>query len=372
MGWGSMLLGYANDRVRKAIIEILDTGAVATLPYPLEMEVSRMLTEDFPSAEMVVFGKNGSDVCTVAARLARVYTEKRVILFCGYHGWQDFWVEQKRFGKTGVPERPMPLIHRFRFNDLDDFFRLYEMHKEDLAAVMLEPSGPWAGKDEGPASDADPAFLQALARAARKAGALLVFDEIVTGYRYPKGSVQKAKGVVPDLTCLGKALASGMPLSALVGRAHIFQGNLHKTRYGSTFQNEIYSIAAAKAAIGIYREEPVAEYVWNYGEKLREGIHAICTQLGIQAECKGPPFRMALTFQEQDIERLYMKRSLYYQELLKEGVMTYNGIMLPSYAHDEPALERTLSAIGNALDVVAIADRKNELDRYLEIPLLPF
>jgi glutamate-1-semialdehyde 2,1-aminomutase len=371
MGWGSTLLGYADDRIQKAIMEFLYTGAVATLPYPIEMEVSQMLTEDFPSAEMVVFGKNGSDVCTLAARLARAYTKKRVILYCGYHGWQDFWVEQMRFARTGVPERPMPLIHRFRFNDPDDFFRLYEMHKKDLAAVMIEPSGPWAGHEfEGPEPDADPAFLQALARAARKAGALLVFDEIVTGYRYPKGSVQKAKGVVPDLTCLGKALASGMPLSALVGRAHIFQQSFHKTHYVPTFKNEIYSIAAAKAAIGIYREEPVAEYVWNYGEKLREGIHAICAQLGIQAECKGPPFRMALIFQAQDVERLHMKRALYHQELLKEGVTTYNGIMLPSYAHDEPALERTLSAMGNALDVVATADRKNEIDRYLEIPPL--
>jgi glutamate-1-semialdehyde 2,1-aminomutase len=369
MGWGCALLGYAEERVQQAVREVLDSAAVVPFPHPLEIEVAHMLTEDIPCAEMVVFGKNGSDVCTVAARLARVFTGKKTILYSGYHGWQDFWAEQAGFAATGIPERPERLIHPFKFNDLSDFRRLFLRYRDDLAAVMLEPSGPGESV-QGPVQDADRDFLAAIAEATREAGALLIYDEIITGYRYPSGSAQRATGVIPDLTCLGKALSGGMPLSAMVGRAPIFQRSMHKTHYGPTFRGEIYSFAAAKAAIHIYRNEPVAEYVWDYGTRLQQGINRLCQQLGIAAACVGPPFRMALAFHEPDPERLRLKRTLYQQELLKAGVVTYNAVMLPSYAHDDCVLQATLGALRLALEKVLIAEREDAFHRYIEIPLL--
>ncbi len=369
MAWGSVILGYADDRIQKAIGDVLDMPPLTPFPGTLEMDVSRMLTEDIPCAEMVVFGKNGSDVCTVAARLARIHTGRKMILCCGYHGWQDFWVEADGFAVTGVPDRPEPLIRRFRFNDRDDFFRLFKRFKRDLAAVMLEPSGP-GESIQGPEQDVDVNFLGAIAEAARSVGALLVYDEIITGYRYPGGSVQKATGVTPDLTCLGKAIGSGMPLAALVGRAHIFERCMERTHYGPTFKGELYSFAAAKAAIGIYRSEPVAERVWEYGKKLKEEMNRLCAVTGVNAGCKGPPFRMAMIFNEKDPNRLKLARTLYIQELLKRGITTYNGIMLPSRAHDALALDRTVQAIGETLERVAHAHRRNDFERYLEIPLI--
>jgi glutamate-1-semialdehyde aminotransferase len=369
MGWGCSLLGYADERVQSAIRDVLETGAVAPFPYPLEMEVAQMLTEDFPCAEMVVFGKNGSDVCSVAARLARAYTGKHIILCSGYHGWQDFWVERMGFAVTGIPDRPQPLIHAFKFNDLHDFKRLYQIYRDDLAAVMLEPAGP-AQSIQGHFQDADPAFLTELAQITRATGALLIFDEIVTGYRYPSGSVQKAIGVTPDLTCLGKAIAAGMPLSALVGRAHIFQRSMAQTHYGPTFKGELYSFAAAKAAIRIYRTEPISEFVWNYGTRLQQGINALCGELEVEAQCMGPPFRMGLVFDEPDLEQLQLKRTLYHQELLKAGILTYNGIMLPSYAHHDGVLDETLEGIQRALKILMVATQNNSFHQLIEIPLL--
>ncbi len=369
MAWGSTILGYGDDRIQEAIGAVLEMPPLTPFPSCLEMDVARMLTEDIPCGEMVVFGKNGSDVCTVAARLARLHTGKRVILCSGYHGWQDFWVEAEGFGVTGVPDRPEPLIHRFRFNDRDDFFRLFNLFKGDLAAVMLEPSGP-GESIQGPEQDADKDFLATIAEAAQSVGALLVFDEIITGYRYPSGGVQKAFGIVPDLACLGKAIGSGMPLAALVGKSHIFEQCMERTHYGPTFKGEVYSLAAAKAAIQIYRAEPVAETIWNYGTRLKKEINRLCANIGVNASCKGPPFRMALIFQEADSDRLRLKRTLYVQELLKQGITTYNGIMLPSYAHDEAVMGETLEAMGETLERLAHAERQNNFERYLEIPLL--
>ena len=369
MGWGSALLGYNEPRVQRAIVEAMSCAPVVPLPHPLEVEVTRILIEDIPCAEMGIFGKNGSDVCTVAARCARVFTGRPIILFSGYHGWGDWWVEQAGFANTGVPERQRPLIHRFRFNDLADFTRLYDAHRHELAGVMLEPSGP-AESVGGPTQDADRDFLGALAAMTREAGALLIYDEIMTGFRYPGGSVQKATGVIPDLACFGKALGGGMPLSAFVGRAHILQRAMEHTHYGPTYRGEIYSLAAGRAALEIYRREPVADHVWRFGNHLREGVNALCTELGVAAALTGPPFRMGLAFDEPDPHRFSLKRSLYQQELLKAGIITYDGVMLPSFAHDDAILTATLAAVRNALGTVAQAEREGDFDRYLELPPL--
>jgi glutamate-1-semialdehyde aminotransferase len=218
--------------------------------------------------------------------------------------------------------------------------------------------------------DADRDFLAALAAMTREAGALLIYDEIMTGFRYPGGSVQQATGVLPDLACLGKALGGGMPLSAFVGRGHILQRAMEHTHYGPTYRGEIYSLAAARAALAIYRSEPVADHVWRFGNRLRQSVDAICADLGVSAALIGPPFRMGLVFDEPDPLRFSLKRSLYQQELLKAGVITYDGMMLPSFAHNDAVLSVTLAAVREALGVVARAEREGDFDRYLELPPL--
>jgi glutamate-1-semialdehyde aminotransferase/predicted aldo/keto reductase-like oxidoreductase len=370
MGWGSTILGHADDRIQDAIRQALDGGAVLPFPHPVEMEVSRMLIEDFPSNDMVAFGKNGSDVCTIAARLARVTTKKKTILSCGFHGWQDFALDYFGFEDCGIPDRPQRCLHKFTFNDRAGFLALYDRHKDDLAAVMIEPAGPLVSDEEGLGGPADVEFLQMIADAARKVNALLIFDEIITGFRYEQGSVQKATGVIPDLTCLGKALASGMPLAALLGPYRLFLEHFHKTHFCATFRGEAYSLAAARAALEIYRSEPVADHIWRYGEALRRGIHDVCRQTSIAGECTGPPFRMAFIFREPDAARRQLKRTLLMQELLKERIITVTGMMLPSYAHDDEALQRTIAAFARALEVVAYADRRDDLHRHIELPLL--
>jgi len=318
----------------------------------------------------VVFGKNGSDMCTLASRLARVITGKRVILSCGFHGWQDFALDYFRFEDCGIPDRPSRVLHKFPFGDLDGFFRIYEQHKGELAAVMIEPAGPLVSDEAGLGGEADPVFLRAVADAARAAGALLIFDEIITGFRYRHGSVQQATGVFPDLTCVGKALASGMPLSALIGPYRVFLPHFHKAHFNATFKGEIYSLAAARAALRIYRDEPVADAIWSYGDRLRTGIHEICGQTGVAGAMTGPPFRMAFTFLERDPHRRQLKRTLLMQELLKQRIVTVTGMMLPSAAHDEEALAQTLAGFAEALAVVADADRRDDLHRAIELVLL--
>ena len=370
MGWGSTILGHADDRIQAAIRDALDYGTVLPFPHPVEMDVSRMLIEEFPGNDMVAFGKNGSDVCTIASRLARVVTKKTVILSCGFHGWQDFGLDYFRFEDCGIPDRPDRCLYKFTYDDRAGFLDLYQRHRDNLAAVMIEPAGPLIDDAAGLGGPADAAFLQLLADSARQAGALLIFDEIITAFRYPGGSVQKATGVMPDLTCVGKALASGMPLSALVGPYRLFLEHFHKTHFCPTFKGEVLSLAAARAAIGIYRTEPVAEYIWSYGESLRRRIHEVCRDTGVAGRMTGPPFRMAFIFAEPDPGRRRLKKTLLMQELLKQRIITVSGMMLSSTAHTAAVQDRTVDAFGAALEVVAQADRRGDLHRHIELPLL--
>lgn len=352
MGWGATILGHADERVQAAIAAALASAPLTPFPDPIEMDVTRMLLEDF-GGELVLFGKNGSDVCTIAARLARLATGRTQILSCGFHGWQDAALA----------------FRKFRFNDLASFTALFEQHRADLAAIMIEPAGP-NDDERGLQGDPDPAFLRRLGQAAREAGALLIYDEIMTGYRYPGGSVQKAFGEQPDLTCLGKALASGMPLAALIARTRRFHDLIAHTHYCPTFKAEVYSLAAAKAAIGIYRREPVTEQIAAIGGRMKAEIDRACAAAGLDAGCRGPAFRFQLTFNDDDPYVRRLKRTLYFQRLLEARIITVTGVMLPSLAHTPAIVDAALAAVRGIVREIAEADRSSTLDRTVDIPLL--
>lgn len=370
MGWGSALLGYAHPRIQEAVAASLSSGAITTLTHHLMPEVAETLCAMFPGAQAATFGKNGSDVCTAAVRLARSATGRPVVLTCGYHGWQDWHVEKYGFAATGVPVRGEPIALPFRPGDRDQIAQLFEAHRGQVAAVMLEPAGVIEGTS-GPIRDADPEFLRDLAALARQEGALIVFDEILTGFRHPGGSAQHAAGVVPDLTCLGKALSAGMPLAALIGRKEIFDAAIGKIFYEPTFKGEAYSFAAAREALAIYREEDVPARIAAFGARLGALTEEMSAASGVAAEMIGPPFRRMLVFHEKDPRKRTLLRTLFHQELLREGVLTTQNLFLPSRAHDDEAFDLTRRAFERAFAVLAEAVATDRIVSSLEIPPLP-
>ena len=365
MAGGSALLGYANPEVQAAISQQLNSSAVVTLPHMLEIKVTQMLCDMIPCAEMVLFGKHGSDVCTVAIRIARLHTGRRKVLFSGYHGWHDWYAEtlQPKLKLSAEPST----IFRFKLNDLSSFDALVTEHSGDIAAVILEPAAQ-AGTLDGPTAEADPAFLRHLAQICHQERCILIFDEIVTGFRHLQGSVQQATGVIPDLACLGKALSAGMPLAALVGRREVMQTSL-EAAYMPTFRGEVYSLAAAVAALQIYHRQNVARQIHDFGVALKDSINRLSRELNVQGELIGVPFRMIYRFNESDIHQRVLMRTLLQQELLQRGILTYKGFMLPSIAHGEMEMEQTISAFRGALKRVQEVSSERAFARNLDIPL---
>jgi len=234
----SVTLGFGDKGVEKAVRNQLKLGVSTSLPGILEAEVAELIVELVPSAEMVRFGKNGTDATSAAIRLARAYTGRDHIIVCGYHGWQDWYIGSTTRNK-GVPEQVSNLTHKFEYNNIESLKSILSDYEGKIAAVILEPMNSKYPED---------GFLESVQTLARNAGALLIFDETITGFRLAQGGAQELFGVTPDLSTFGKGIANGFPLSAVVGRRDVMM-EMEEVFFSGTFGGELLSLAAAKSVL---------------------------------------------------------------------------------------------------------------------------
>lgn len=322
-------LGYCDPDVDAAVRKQMESGVTFSLPHRLETEVAEMLVAMIPCAEMVRFAKNGTDATSGAIRVARAYTGRERVAVCGYHGWQDWYI-----GSTardlGVPRAVKALTHSFSYNDFASLQRLFGQYPGEFAAVILEPMNA-AYPKEG--------FLQQIRELASTQGALLVFDETITGFRYANGGAQEYFGVTPDLATFGKGIANGYPLSALVGKSE-FMKVVEQIFFSGTFGGETLSLAAAKAVLTKLHKEPVVATLKARGQSILDGVQEIIAdaKLGHVLNLTGHPSWSFLQFKEvAPFSNLEIK-TLFMQEVFRRGVYTL-GTHNMSYAHSEADVE---------------------------------
>ncbi|MCS6817737.1 MAG: aminotransferase class III-fold pyridoxal phosphate-dependent enzyme [Blastocatellia bacterium] len=360
MGLGAVILGHGDADVLEAARTQMEAGISFSLPHPVEVEVAERLVRLIPCAEMVRFAKNGSDVTTAAVRLARAFTRREKILCCGYHGWHDWYIGTTDRNR-GVPEAVRHLTFRFPYNDLDALHRLFNEHRGEIAAVIMEPV-----TFDPPA----PGYLEEVRALCHRHGALLIFDEVITGFRFGLGGAQAYFGVVPDLACFGKAMANGFPLAALVGRADIMHLlSEPDVFFSTTHGGEAVSLAASRATLEkLEREDGIAS-LWRLGARLKEGINALLGEhrLADLIECVGMPPFTALRFHVRDEEEQLALRSLFQQEALVRGILAFGYHML-SLAHSEADIEWTLEQYAEIFAVIADAVRQGDVAARLKGP----
>jgi glutamate-1-semialdehyde 2,1-aminomutase/spore coat polysaccharide biosynthesis protein SpsF len=352
---GPVILGYDWPSVTEAVIKQVRNGAAFSLPHPLEVELAELLVEIIPCAEMVRYGKNGSDATSAAVRVARAFTGRDKIACCGYHGWHD-WFVGTTTRALGVPQATRPLTLTFQYNDLRSLERLFDEHHREIAAVIMEPVGVVEPEND---------FLAAVKELAHRHGAVLIFDEIVTGFRLGIGGAQMHYGVTPDLACFGKAMANGFPLSAVVGRREIME-LFDEVFVSFTFGGEAIALAAAVATINELRSEDVYRHLWNQGRKLQDGFNRFAAQSGLAGycHCTGLPPHTVMSFTASESADPLVLRSLLQQELIKRGILHLTGINT-CYGHSDQDVDVTLTAYEKALAVLSNAIRSGDPRAFL-------
>ena len=338
MAIGPLSLGYAYDAVDRAIREQLEDGITFSMMHPLEVEVAELIRDAVPNAEMVRYSKTGADVTSAAVRLARAFTGRSKVICCGYHGWHDWYISVTD-RSLGVPKTAQDLTLTFDYNDMESVIGALD---QDTACAILEPMIFDEPRD---------GFLHELKAACRMNSTLLVFDEMWTGFRFALGGAQERFGVQADLMCYSKAIANGMPLAVLAGRADVMRLCEKDVFFFTTFGGEALSLAAAKATITELRDCRVPAYLARQGRVLRDGYNELARNLGmpytraIGAEC-----RSLVTFDSKAGDPLEMK-SLVQQELLARGIL-WSGFHNMSFSHTDTDVASALTAYRDALIVL--------------------
>ncbi len=350
------ILGYANEEVNVAATEQLAKGHSFSLPHPLEVQLAERLTRLIPCAEMVRFGKNGSDATSGAIRAARAYTGRDRVACCGYHGWQDWYIGSTT-RHAGVPGAVRELTHPFVYNDLASLEKVLVSHTGEFAAVILEPFN---------FAEPAPGFLHGVQDLARHHGAVLIFDEICSGFHFGLGGAQKIFGVTPDLACFGKAMGNGFPISCVVGRAEIMR-IFEEIFYSFTFAGEIASMAAAMKVLDILEHTDALARIESNGRTLLDGIRTLVKEARLtgRIDITGRPQWSLLKFRNSDGTDSALIKNLFQQEAVKRGILllaTHNM----TAAHDAAAIDQTLQAYAEVLKTLSAWLADTNPDRHLD------
>lgn len=364
MGLRSVTLGHAHPAVLDAVTAQLPSGSNFTRPTELEL----LAAEDFlglvTTADMVKFAKNGSDATTAAVRLARAATGRDLIAICADQPFfsTDDWFIGATAMNAGIPQAVRDLTISFRYNDLASVEHMFAEHSGRIAAVVLEPASA--------AAEPAPGFLAQLRELCSRAGAILIFDEMITGFRYSLHGGQGEFGVTPDLSTFGKALGNGFAVSALCGRRELMElGGFPVARervftMSTTHGAEGHALAAARAVIRQYRTAGVIESLYQQGARLARGVRAAIATHGLAdyVSLSGRDCNLVYATRDADGQRSQEFRTLFLQELLRRGIIAPSFVV--SAAHTDADIDHTVEVVSEALSVYAKALEAG-VDRYL-------
>jgi glutamate-1-semialdehyde 2,1-aminomutase len=333
---GPISLGHRFPAVEAAIREQLEKGLILSYASPLEVEVARRLVEIIPCAESVRFLKTGGEAMAAAIKLARAFTGRERVLKCGYHGWLQMTAG------PGVPASVADSLREMPWGEIGPYEEAFAREGDRIAAVSVACS--YGDAERGRT------FYPALRELTRRHGALLIFDEIVMGFRLARAGAQEFFGVTPDLAVFAKGISNGMPLSCYLGRRDVME-TVRRATTSSTFGGDPLALAAARAAIDTYRQEDVIGHLWARGRQLQEGLSRLFRDLDAPAAVTGYPPCCQVGFTTPDRERNAALFLQFERELLRRGVIVYT-VLYVNYSHTAAEIDDVLNRMAGALQTL--------------------
>jgi glutamate-1-semialdehyde 2,1-aminomutase len=364
---GPIILGYADDVVDNAVKEQIDKGSIYSIVHETGVELAEELVRIVPSAEMVRFAKGGGEGCTIAVRIARGFTGRDKVLFCGYHGWHD-WYQAANIGSEklathlfngiepiGVPQALEGTSIPFEQDNLDMLEDLLKQHAGEVACIIMEPM-----RSELPPEG----YLQAVRDLATRHQVVLIFDEVSCGFRIALGGVQEYVGVTPDMSVFAKAISNGYPMSAVVGKREVMEPAAQMFISSAYWDDNIGQVAALTTLRELQRRDAVAHFA-RIGAAFKERINQVVQDVGVDAECVGHAAHPGIRFHLDDAEMAKKVATLFVQENAKRGLILSMGFFF-NMAHDDAALDYTESKVRETLGIIKEGLDGSRLDELLE------
>lgn len=339
MGVGSCVLGYADDNVNAAVINAINNSSMCSLNSFEEVELAEKLMSLHPWANMARFARTGGEACAIAVRIGRAASGRNKIAFCGYHGWHD-WYLAANIGDSkgldghllpglkplGVPRELKGTALPFHYNNLDELNKIVSDHGKDIGVIIMEPVRSCFPEKE---------FLKGVREITSKIGAVLIFDEVTSGFRMNLGGIHMNLGVEPDIAIFGKALGNGFPISAIIGRRGVMDC-AQDTFISSTFWTERIGFVAALATINKMESNNVPKYLIEYGTQINSGWESIADRNNIEIEISGIPPLTHIVFKAGNPLEV---QTLYAQEMLERGYLLGSAVYT-TYAYNDEIIKR--------------------------------
>jgi len=368
MGIGASILGYADKDVDSAVKTAVDKGSMCTLNCPEEVELAELLCKLHPWAEMVRYARTGGEAMAIAVRIARAKTGKDLILFCGYHGWHDWYLSANLADNKaldghllpGLKPKGVPRVLKnsaipFSYNNIKGFLSLVDKYKNKIGTVVMEPVRNYY-PEKG--------FLETIREMTEKLKIVLIFDEITSGWRLNLGGAHLKLGVNPDIAVFGKGISNGYPMAAIIGKSEVMEV-AQETFISSTYWTERIGPVAALATIRKLKERDVPSHLINIGKKIQNGWRESAEKNRLKISVSGIYPLGHFSFNYED--PLILK-TLFTQLMLERGFLATDSFYA-SYAHREKNVEKYLEVVDEVFEFIARAIKENKVKKYLKGPI---
>ncbi|MBM3969024.1 MAG: aminotransferase class III-fold pyridoxal phosphate-dependent enzyme [Planctomycetes bacterium] len=369
-GIGAIILGYCDPVVDDAVREQIGKGVATSISSELEVELAEEFCRTIPCAEMVRYAKCGGEACAIAVRIARGATGRDKVLFCGYHGWHDWYLAANLVAEEslnshlfpgiepiGVPKALAGTALPFPFGDLTALGQMLDDHKGEVAAVIMEPL-----RSEKPTDG----YLAGVAKLAREHGAVLIFDEVSSGFRFGMQGAQGYVGVTPDMAVFAKSISNGYPMGAVVGRRSVMEPAA-RMFISSTYWSDPIGMAASLTTIRELRRRNISEGLWSFGHELQSRLDAVARETGLEVKCSGLAVHPHLEFASASPDLKPVLATLFIQEMAKRGCHGYASFYLNA-AQGAAELEQTTAAAREVFAILRQAIESGNAESFLECP----